>query len=157
MTRRRCHRTEAPPLVGWREWIGLPELGVGAIKAKMDTGARSSALHATEIRVGPGAGGDLVHFQLRPLQHDDRCVIRVAAPLLDWRQVRTSDGCVEERPIILTRLEMGGENWSAQVALTNRDTMGFRMLLGRQALGGRFLVDPSAAFLMGGGPDSGGV
>ena len=136
-----------PILVGWREWVAFPELGIPRIKAKVDTGARSSALHAHEIRYVRKGGRRYVRFKVYPTQKDDRSFVEARGEWLEERTVRSSFGWVEVRPVILTQLELGGEQWPIEVTLTRRDSMGFRLLLGRQALKGRCRVDPGASFL----------
>ena len=136
-------------VIGWREWISLPDLGVDAIKVKIDTGARSSALHAYDVERFRRRGRDFVRFGIHPIQRNDRQVILAVAELVDERNVRDSGGHVERRPVIRTSARLNGRLWKIDVTLTNRDEMGFRMLLGRQALVKRFLVDPSRSFLAG--------
>ena len=141
---------DAPPiLVGWREWVAFPELGIDRIKAKIDTGARSSALHAHEIRYVRKGGRRYVRFKVYPVQKDDRTFVDARGEWLEERKVRSSFGRVEVRPVIRTEVEMAGERWPIEVTLTRRDSMGFRLLLGRQALRGRCRVDPGASFLTG--------
>ncbi len=136
-------------MVGWREWVGLPALGVEAIKVKVDTGALTSALHAIHVRVYREAGRERVRFDLHPLQRDSRVTVHCEADLLEWREVRSSNGETEFRPVIRTPLELGGQQWPIDVTLTNRDSMGFRMLLGRRAMRRRLLVNPGASYLFG--------
>lgn len=135
-------------LIGWREWVGLPELGVAWVKAKVDTGARSSSLHAWDLRVDEAVR--VVRFAVHPFQHDDDFTVPVTADLLDIRDVRSSNGDVERRPVIATRAVIGGVVAPIELSLTNRDEMGFRMLIGREALRRRFLVEPGRSFLGGG-------
>lgn len=137
--------------MGWREWVGLPDLGVDAIKAKVDTGAATSSLHAWEVEeLTPSSEGDRrVHFVVHPVQRDTRVQVVTTAPLVGWRKVRSSNGQVEERPVVSTTLALGPHRVVADVTLTRRDEMGFRMLLGRAALRRRFLVDPGRSFLTG--------
>jgi hypothetical protein len=136
------------PIVGWREWVGLPDLGIGWVKAKVDTGARSSSLHAWDVEVDEAAGE--VRFSVHPVQHDDDLAVPVRAALLAFREVRSSNGEVERRPAILTTARLGDRAVVIELTLTNRDEMGFRMLLGRTALRRRFLVDPGRSFRTGG-------
>ena len=136
------------PVIGWREWVALPELVIPWVKAKVDTGARSSSLHAWDVHVDEGAGE--VRFAVHPLQNDDVLTVPVRAPLVGMRDVRSSNGEVERRPAIVTTATVCGEAVPIELTLTNRDDMGFRMLLGRAALKRRFLVDPGRSFLGGG-------
>jgi hypothetical protein len=136
------------PVIGWREWVSLPELGIEKIKAKIDTGARSSAIHAFDIETFNQDGKHLVRFKVHPYQRDSIQTVATVAPLFDERQVRNSGGHAELRLVILTPIDIWGSQWPIELTLTNRDVMGFRMLLGRQALRHRFLVDPGKSFLL---------
>jgi len=133
--------------VGWREWVALPSLDTDWIKAKVDTGARSSSLHADDIEIIDGPEGQIVEFSISPWQRSSMDTVRVKAPLLDWRSVRSSSGESEERPTILTPVRVRKRNVKIELTLSNRDQMGFRMLLGREALRGRFLVDSGRSYL----------
>jgi hypothetical protein len=134
--------------VGWREWVGLPDLGIPWVKAKVDTGARSSSLHAWDVRVDEATGQ--VRFAVHPFQHDDVLTIPVRAHLVGMRDVRSSNGDVERRPAIVTTAAIAGEVVPIELTLTNRDDMGFRMLLGRSARERRVLGDAGRSFLGGG-------
>lgn len=134
-------------VIGWREWVALPTLGVPAIKAKVDTGARSSALHAFDLDHFDRNGTAMVRFQAHPIQRDDRYIITAEAALLEERWVRNSGGQAELRPVIETTVQVGEQIWPIELTLTNRDVMGFRLLLGRQAVRQRYLVDPGHSFL----------
>lgn len=134
-------------VVGWREWLRLPDLGVKLIKAKVDTGARTSALHAEDLRFVSRGGRRYVRFTVHPKQRQRRTKVEAVAPLVGHRRVRSSSGESEERPVIATRVDVGGEVWTIEVTLTRRDVMGFRMLLGRQALRGHAVVDPGRSFV----------
>lgn len=136
-----------PMLVGWREWVGLPDLGVQMVKAKIDTGARSTALHAWHIRPFDKDGEKWVAFELHPMQRDNNVLIECAAPVLGERHVRSSSGAIQRRYLIKTVLELGVRRWPIELTLTARDQMGFRMLLGRTALRRRVIIDPSRSFL----------
>ena len=136
------------PVIGWREWVSLPGLGIEWVKAKVDTGARSSSLHAWDVRVDAAAGA--VEFAVHPFQGDDDTTVLVAAPLLDVRDVRSSNGDVERRPVIAIGAVIAGLEVPIELSLTNRDEMGFRMLLCRTAVRRRFLVDPGRSFRGGG-------
>lgn len=134
-------------VIGWREWVALPDLGVQAIKAKVDTGARSSALHAFDLDHFDRHGVAMVRFQAHPIQRDDRHIVRAEAVLLEERWVRNSGGQEELRPVIETTVQVGHHRWPIELTLTNRDVMGFRLLLGRQAVRQRYLVDPGHSYL----------
>jgi len=134
------------PIIGWREWVGLPGLGIKAIKAKVDTGARSSSLHAFNLRQSERDGVTWVHFLVHPVQRRTDETIEVEAPVLDFRSVRSSSGKAETRPVIVTEVALFGTAWPVELTLASRDQMGFRMLLGRQAFRGRFLVDAGKSY-----------
>lgn len=136
-------------ILGWREWVALPDLGIAAIKAKIDTGARSSALHAFAVETFSQGGKEKIRFKIHPQQRDTTQTTIAEADLLDRRQVRNSGGRAELRYTILTPVKIGEMRWSIELTLTDRDAMGFRMLLGRQAIRGRFCVDPGRSFLFG--------
>lgn len=136
-------------VVGWREWVALPALGIEAIKAKLDTGAKTSALHVRDQELYEADGMLWVRFRTHPFQRDDRTVVRCAAPLIDRRWVRNSGGTRERRNVITTLLGIGGETWEMELTLASRDEMGFRMLVGREAMRGRIIVDPAQSFRTG--------
>lgn len=138
---------KSTPVIGWREWVALPALGIPAIKVKADTGARTSALHAFNLTTIEGEGVVMVRFDVHPFQRSARDTVTVEAPLLDERYVRNSGGQLELRQVIRTSVALQGRQWQIDLTLTNRDAMGFRMLLGREALRGKFLVDPSRSYL----------
>jgi hypothetical protein len=137
------------PAVGWREWVALPDMGVDFIKAKVDTGARTSSLHAFELREITRQGLVMVRFLVHPMQRRAEPEIEVELPLLARRKVRDSGGKTELRPVVETRVELFGQSWPIEITLTRRDSMGFRMLLGRQGIRGRFVVDPGSSYLAG--------
>lgn len=139
-------------LAGWREWVQLPEVGIPWIKAKLDTGARTSAIHAYEITPFEKDGGRWVRFRVRPWQESIEDEVVVECPVHDVRSIRSSSGHVQERYVVKMRLELVGRRVTAEVTLSNRDQMGFRMLIGRQALRRRFLVDSGSSFLGGRAP-----
>ncbi len=135
--------------VGWREWVALPALGLPAIKAKVDTGARTSALHAFYVERYRAQGHDRVRFDIHPLQRRNDIIVTCSAELVDQRTVADSGGHRELRYVIRTAFEMAKQEWPVEITLTNRDTMSFRMLLGRSAMGGRVIVDPGRSYLTG--------
>jgi hypothetical protein len=135
--------------LGWREWAALPELGLSDIKAKVDTGARTSALHAFELRTFEENGRQRVEFKMHPNQRDQQTVVVCTADIKDEREVQDSGGHREKRWVIETPVEIGGETWTIEMTLTARDDMLFRMLLGRTAIRGRAIVDPSRSYLTG--------
>lgn len=139
----------ARPLIGWREWAAFPDLGVERIHAKIDTGAKSSAIHAFDIEVEETAKKQFVRFCLHPRQRRKTPEIFCRLPLVDRRLVRSSNGQAEERLVIETRMQLGGVCWPIELTLTNRDAMGFRLLVGRDGLEDRFLIDPAASHLLG--------
>lgn len=138
-----------PGTLGWREWAALPDLGVAAIKAKLDTGARTSSLHAFDLERFSRDGADMVRFEVHPRQRSRSESHEVEVPVIDERWVRNSGGQRELRPVIETTILIGEERWPIELTLTRRDEMGFRMLLGRQALRGRVLVDPGRSYRAG--------
>lgn len=137
-----------PIVVGWREWIALPELGIKRLKAKADTGARTSALHAFKVDTYLEHGKQKVCFDIHPLQYSTEKILTCVADLIDVRWVTDSGGHREQRCVIATTIVMGVTSWPIEVTLTSRDDMRFRMLLGRTALHG-MLVDTASSYLQG--------
>jgi len=137
----------APPFIlGWGEWVALPDLGLPAIKAKVDTGARTSALHAFSIEPVRSGRRRLVRFGVHPIQRRADIRVECIARLVDQRDVTSSNGDREKRYVISTPIRIGDREWEIEVTLTNRDAMSYRMLLGRQAISGGILVDPASSF-----------
>jgi ribosomal protein S6--L-glutamate ligase len=136
-------------ILGSEEWCSFPELGIPTIKARVDSGAKTSALHAINIAPFKKEGHNWVKFDINPIQNNVKTIINCEAPLVDKRVVKSSSGFREERYVIQTNLEIGNTNWNIEMTLTNRDSMGFRMLLGREAMSGRVLVDPAQQYLLG--------
>jgi len=137
---------------GWREWLSLPQLGLIHIKAKVDTGAKTSCLHAFEVDEYQDEGVEMVRFLMHPVQNQTDIVQECKAKIIDRREVRDSGGHKEMRYVIMTRLELLNQSWDIEVTLTNRDSMAFRMLLGRSAMEGHLIVDPQKSFLLGNKP-----
>jgi hypothetical protein len=142
------HEPDGHVLVGWREWVGLPSLGIEAIKAKTDTGARTSALHAERLERFSAGGRPMLAFRVLPFRGDRVTHVDVETELIDERLVRSSDGEAQLRPVIRATLAIAGLERTIEISLARRDLMGFRMLLGRGALEG-MLVDPSRSYLWG--------
>jgi hypothetical protein len=137
------------PTIGWREWIALPELGIKQIKAKVDTGARSSALHAFNLETFQQDGHEMVRFTVHPMQRSGDKAVVTEAKVLEYRSVRSSGGQQTRRPVILTLVQLLGLTWQIELTLAARDEMGFRMLLGREAIRRQMVVDPGRSYLNG--------
>lgn len=133
--------------IGWREWVALPELGIDKIKAKVDTGARTSALHAFALEPFDENGKKRIRFEIHPMQHDTELTITCIADVVDYRQVTDSGGHSEMRYVICTPVFLGEKSWPIEITLTERDTMLFRMLLGRNAIKKRYMVNPARSFI----------
>jgi hypothetical protein len=134
-------------IIGWREWVSLPELGIENIKAKVDTGARTSALHAFDLDVINKNGKRTVKFKMHPLQDNNEYVVECQADVIDERNVTDSGGHKERRLVIKTMVEIGDKRLPIEMTLTDRDTMKFRMLLGRTSLKRNFVVEPGKSYL----------
>ncbi|ASU22899.1 ATP-dependent zinc protease [Vibrio qinghaiensis] len=135
-------------IVGWRETLSLPGLGIEQINAKVDTGARTSCLHAFKVESFTKEEALWVRFWIHPLQRNNEKVTVCEAKVLDERIVRDSGGHEESRYVIQSDVSLGGQTWPIEITLTNRENMGFRMLLGRTAMHHRILVDPTKSFLI---------
>lgn len=137
-------------VIGWEEWCAFPELGLPAVKAKIDTGAKTSALHAYDIEPFSKSGENFVAFKIHPLQRNQKLEIQCYAPLKDKRNVTSSNGEKEMRYVIEAKIEIGGAAFVTEITLTSRHKMSFRMLLGRDALRkGKFVVDPVKSYVLG--------
>ncbi len=136
-------------VAGWREWVSLPALDVPWVKAKLDTGARTSAIHAYETEEFERDGVDWVRFDVHPWQRSALDSVHVELPVVDRRVVRSSTGHEEERLVVVTSIGVVGCRLDAELTLTNRDEMGFRMLVGREAMRGALLVDPARSYVGG--------
>ncbi len=135
--------------LGWREWVSLPDLGLAQVKAKVDTGARTSAIHAFALRTYEENGQERVKFSMHPNQKDSATVVVCDAAVVDRRIVSDSGGHKEERLVIQTTLVIGEHSWPIEATLTGRDDMLFRMLIGRTAIKNRATVNPGSSYLVG--------
>lgn len=133
-------------VIGWREWVKLPDLGIHNIKAKVDTGARSSSLHAYDLHEFEQDSEKWIRFKVHPVQRKTHEVIETTARVFEYRSVRSSSGKANLRPVIITNVELLGVIWVVELTLANRDEMGFRMLLGREAFRQRFFVDAGKSY-----------
>ena len=136
-------------IVGGEEWCALPDLEIPAIKARVDSGAKTSSLHAFNIRPFERGGDTWVRFEVHPLPNDRSTTVDCEARVIDQRLVKSSSGAGEKRYVVRTPLQYGDHRWDIELTLTNRDSMGYRMLLGREAMNGRILVDPAASLVGG--------
>lgn len=130
------------PVIGQEEWLALSSLGIPAICARVDSGAKTSALHAFNIKAFERGGKELVRFEVHPIQHNRKITVKCEAEIVDKRTIRSSNGGSEKRYVVRTPMTLGENTWEIEITLTNRDEMGYRMLLGRQAMENRVLVDP---------------
>jgi hypothetical protein len=137
------------PTIGWREWVELPELGIRHLKAKVDSGARSSALSASNIAVVRRGDRERVRFRVYVRPRSDARFVECEADVIEYRDVRSSNGQVESRPMIRTEIKLLGQRFPIQLTLADRQQMGFRMLLGREAFRQRFLLDAGRSYLGG--------
>ena len=136
-------------IIGRQEWCAFPELGIPAIQARIDSGAKTSSIHAFNIQAFRRRGRTWVSFEVHPLQGERRTVVRCERPVVDRRKVKSSSGLTETRYVVSSALVAGGQSWEIELTLANRDSMGFRMLLGREAMQGRLVVDPELVFCLG--------
>lgn len=135
--------------LGWREWVELPDLQLPFVKAKVDSGARTSALHAFSVNPFVRDNIQYVEFLLHPHQRDNDTVMHCVSEVKDRRNVTDSGGHTEERWVVETSLLIGDRSWPIDVTLTSRDNMRFRMLLGRQALNNHAVINPAQSYLIG--------
>jgi hypothetical protein len=138
-----------PLRIGWCEWVGLPSLGVEAIRAKIDTGAKTSAVHVWRLKERTIGGVAHAVFFLHPLAGLNEPEVACKAPIIGRRVIKSSNGIGSPRVIIRTRLRMGKRTWPIDLSLANRDQMGFRLLIGRDALGGRAIIHPGREHMLG--------
>lgn len=137
-------------IIGWQEWVSFPQLGIKRIKAKIDTGARTSALHAENIIIRNSRNGSRrAYFDVLPLTSNPRYIIHCSAELIDQRFIRSSNGQRELRTTVNTYLSIGNLIYPIEITLTNRDSMGFRLLIGRTAISRTFLIDAHRALMLG--------
>lgn len=146
---RRAKNNSGLTTIGWREWVELPEFCTAPVKAKIDTGARTSALHAHSLELISDGDVSVARFEILPNQGSTEGGVAIAAPVLEERLVKSSNGVDELRPVIRTDLMLGAHVWGIEVTLSDRELMGFRMLIGRNALRNRFVVDPNRSFCAG--------
>lgn len=133
-------------VIGWREWVTLDDLNLPPIKAKVDTGARTSSLHAYDLKFYKRLRKEFVSFKVHPVQKNTKKVVTCHSRILEYRKVKSSNGKSELRPVILTNVKLFDDEWPIELTLTNRDEMGFRMLLGRESIKNLFYVDPGKSF-----------
>ena len=136
----------SPLILGWQEWIALPKLGLPALKAKIDTGAKTSALHTRVVEPYRQRNRDRVRFSVQPSPEHAGLQIEASAEVIDRREVRSSNGDLELRYVIASQLAIGERTWPIEITLANREQMTYRMLIGRQAIPPNVLIDPTASF-----------
>ncbi|WYD81419.1 MAG: RimK/LysX family protein [Candidatus Electrothrix gigas] len=134
------------PVIGWREWVKLPTLGIDKIKVKVDSGARSSSIQAVNLKIFDRDGEQWVRFKIHPIQRSIKDTVETEAKILEFRSVKSSNGVAKIRPVILADVELLGQVWQVELTLASRDNMGFRMLLGREAFRDRFLIDGGKSY-----------
>lgn len=140
---------EPKMVIGSEEWCAFPSLGIPAVKARIDSGAKTSSLHAIHIRHFTRDGEKWVSFEVHPLQRNRKITVHCEAKVIDQRVVKSSSGDKEKRSVIQSTLMLGEKTWQVELTLTDRDSMGYRMLLGREAMNGRILIDPEGLCLQG--------
>ncbi len=143
------NQTDKKIILGKEEWCGLPEIGLPAVKARIDSGAKTSSLHAFNIHPFEEKGKKYVHFDIHPIQDNRKVIQSCRGLVVDKRDVKSSSGEKEKRLVIKTLVRLSDEEWEIEITLTNRDTMGYRMLIGREAIKGRVLIDPERSFCLG--------
>ena len=141
----RRHRDKT--VIGWREWLSIPTLGIESIKAKVDTGARTSSIHAFDLKTFTDRGAPHASFVIQPLQRRRNPRVECIAEIFDERVIKSSTGHEQRRYVIRVDVGLAGQTWPIELTLANRDEMGFRLLLGRQAIRGRFLIDTARSFI----------
>lgn len=139
---------DALPIIGWREWISLPTLGINRIKAKIDTGARTSSLHAVNLKYSREHGKEYVYFTVHPIQGNSHFAKHIKAPLVDERYVKSTSGHKTMRPIVQSSIILGPYAWDLEITLFDRESMGHRFLLSRQAIKKRFLVNVGRSYVL---------
>ncbi|SVB36201.1 uncharacterized protein METZ01_LOCUS189055 [marine metagenome] len=136
-------------IVGGDEWCIFPQLGIPAVKARVDSGAKTSSLHAFNIHSFKRSSQPWVSFDIHPIQQNRKVCVRCESPVIDRRIIKSTNGVSEKRYVIQTPVKLGDKIWEIELTLTNRDSMGYRMLLGREAMSGKILVDPSQSLALG--------
>ncbi len=142
-------KKEPLKIVGWREWVAFPEFGGPSVRAKVDTGARTSAIHARNVKITMREGREIAEFDIYPHQRDSQTVLHCRAPIVARRRIRNSGGDVQDRVIVRTTIRLGEDVFEIDLSLTRRDQMGYRMLLGRRALKKRYVVDSGRSYVQG--------